>query len=97
MLTSSRQARGGDRHNLVTVIMQEHSCSIKEAIDWMTKRNGAVVESVHSLMKVLPLSGEPGLDDQIISYANGLAGWVTSNDVWSFEVVQLLFFINCYL
>lgn len=72
--------------------MREHYCSIKEAIDWISQRNDAVVESVHKLMKTLPLSGEPELDKQITAYANGVANWVTASDVWSFEVGDLPLF-----
>lgn len=85
-VTSIRHSRGDDGHNLVTIVMKEHSTDLNGALDWISNLHDDLVKEFLNAFKCLPSS----LDAQVATYVDGLGNWVRAGDCWSFEVCAQL-------
>lgn len=86
ILIPCRQALGDDEHNLITVVMHEHECSLTDALEWISDLHDSIANTFLSVMKTVPSFGDPVIDGQVAIYVDGLGNWVRANEAWSFEV-----------
>ncbi|KAK7691188.1 hypothetical protein QCA50_006291 [Cerrena zonata] len=82
---NNEQARGDEEHNLVTIVMREHKCSLTDAFTWISSLNDNVADTFLSVLKTVPSFGDRTIDEQVAFYIDGLRNWVRGNDTWSFE------------
>ncbi|KAG6859946.1 hypothetical protein C0995_001480 [Termitomyces sp. Mi166 len=78
------EARGGERHNLVTVVMHHVNIGLNEAMRWIEDYNSKLVQDFLNDFDNIPSFGEEFQDD-VNRYLDGMATWVRGNDCWSFE------------
>ncbi|KAF9067338.1 terpenoid synthase [Rhodocollybia butyracea] len=78
------QARADDLHNLVTIVMNQHSLDVQGAMDWIGRCHEEIADRFLENYKNLPDWG-PIINPQIRSYCDGLGNWVRANDAWSFD------------
>ena len=80
------QARGDDKHNIVTVVMIELGVGINGAFKWVEQYHDELVSRSLRAYSNLPWRKEthPG----ILRYIDGLMNWVRANDSWSFESLR---------
>ena len=78
------QARGDDRHNIVTIIMHQHGTDIHGAMEWIASCHQQLLEKFLEMFEDLP-QWTPEVDIQVARYVDGLGNWVRANDSWSFE------------
>ncbi|KAG1796028.1 terpenoid synthase [Suillus plorans] len=78
------QARGDDRHNIVTIVMHEFDTDINGAMLWVTDYHTKLEKKYFEAMAAIPKWGEP-IDSQVREYCDGLGNWVRGNYDWCFE------------
>lgn len=78
------QARGDDRHNIVTIIMHQYDTDIHGAMEWIANCHQQLLEKFLEMFEDLP-EWTPEVDIQVARYVDGLGNWVRANDSWSFE------------
>ncbi|KAI0062680.1 terpenoid synthase [Artomyces pyxidatus] len=78
------QARGGDNHNIVTIVMNQEKTDIQGAMDWVVRYHKTIEDRFMELYEQVPKFGEP-VDSQLAIYVDGLGNWVRACDQWSFE------------
>ena len=74
----------GDNHNMITVIMNQQSLSLQEAIDSVSDLCKDTINAFEFTRRSLPSWG-PDLDRQVQLYIDGLQNWIIGSLHWSFE------------
>ncbi|KAF9002134.1 isoprenoid synthase domain-containing protein [Cyathus striatus] len=78
------QARGLDGHNVITVIMLEHSIDLQAALNWIGEYAEELVARFLSNIKHLPSWGA-AMDRDLKIYIDRLGCGVRGQDSWSYE------------
>jgi hypothetical protein len=86
----SRQSRGDDLHNLVTMVMNQHKLGPQGAMDWIGRLHDQLADKFLDDFKKLPTFKDKTVNQEAREYAEGLGNWVRANDQWSFEVRSIL-------
>ncbi|EED81950.1 predicted protein [Postia placenta Mad-698-R] len=81
---NKEQATGDDRHNILTVVMQQFNTDLEGAIAWVVNYHEDVEIKFLDGMKRLPSFG-PTVDKELEEYVLALAIWPRTNDCWNFE------------
>ncbi|KAF8970721.1 terpenoid synthase [Flammula alnicola] len=71
-------------HNIITVIMHEHSLDLQGALDWLGVYADGVVSRFFCDLQRIPSWG-CDVDKRVQVYIDGLGQWVRGNDDWSCE------------
>lgn len=82
----TRQARGDDDHNLITIVMREYGCGFVTALEWVSGLHDDRVNKFLSTVKMVPSFGSQAIDEHVAIYIDGCGNWVRANVAWSFEV-----------
>ncbi|EJD05130.1 terpenoid synthase [Fomitiporia mediterranea MF3/22] len=78
------QATGDDRHNILTVIMNEFGIGLEEAQTWVVKLHADLEKQFLEGMMHIP-SWNPDVDKQIQLYLDGVGHFIRASDCWHFE------------
>jgi hypothetical protein len=85
---ATRQSRGDDTHNLVTVAMKELGLELQESMDWITRFHDNHVrqflEGYEKIVRELHEKDDP-MNTDAMSYIESLGNWIRANDQWCFE------------
>ncbi|ESK84101.1 terpenoid synthase [Moniliophthora roreri MCA 2997] len=76
------QSRGDDRHNIVTIVMNEQQIGLHAALQWISDLHDSLAEEFLTAYAKLQTAG---FSADLITYADDLGNWVRANDKWSFE------------
>ena len=75
---------GGDRNNILTVVMRELDFDLDQAVDWVITYHTGLQKKFLNDLKEVPSWGAD-IDRQVQEYLNGIANWARSNACWNFE------------
>ena len=81
---NKEQATGDDRHNILTIAMNEFSFGLEEAQAWVVNLHADLEKQFLEAMRHVPSWG-PDIDGQIQLYLDGVGNWVRASDCWNFE------------
>lgn len=81
---NKEQAIGDDRHNIITVVMNQFGLDVQSALNWVAAYHAQIETQFHDGLKWLPSWG-PAVDKEVDTYVLGLANWPRCNDCWNFE------------
>ena len=82
---NKEQARGDDKHNIVTIIMNEHNLNLDGALSWIGNHHKTLVKEFMDAYEVLPAQWGGKVNSDLRVYADGIANCVRAVDQWDFE------------
>ena len=83
-LYNKEQATGDDRHNILTVAMNQFNVDFDGAMAWVVDFHKDVETRFLDALKRVPSFGAE-VDAQLQVYITHLANWPRCNDCWNFE------------
>lgn len=81
---NKEQATGDDRHNILTIVMNQFAMDIDDAMIWVSDYHKEVEARFLDGLKRVPSFG-PSIDKELDEYILHLANWPRCNDCWNFE------------
>ena len=78
------RSRGLDRHNIITVIMEEYHLDLQQALYWLSGYISKTVSNFLSNSCSLPTWGEK-IDKAVSVYVDQIGTCVSGNEAWSYE------------
>ena len=81
---NKEQATGDDRHNILTVAMNQFNVDFDGAMAWVVDFHKDVETRFLDALKRVPSFGAE-VDAQLQVYITHLANWPRCNDCWNFE------------
>jgi hypothetical protein len=84
MSYNKEQARGDDKHNIVSIVMDQQQIDVQSAIYWTAGYHRSLVREFMEMYQRIPRLGDPA-DLDILTHVDSLGNWVRANIQWSFE------------
>ncbi|KAL1869792.1 hypothetical protein Plec18167_007716 [Paecilomyces lecythidis] len=81
---SKEQSHNDDRHNIITIIMNQYGTDVQDAIHWAAGYHAALVREFKETSQKEPQWGGVGAVDAQ-GFIDALGNWVYANTLWSFE------------
>lgn len=82
---NKEQSRGADRHNSVTILMNEHNMDLDGALSWIGSHHRTLVKQFMDNYEVLPAQWGGKVNSDLRVYVDGIANCVRAVDQWDFE------------
>ena len=81
---NKEQATNDDRHNILTVAMNQLDTDYDGAMLWLVGYHTSIEQRFHTALRSLPSFG-PEIDEPLKTYTLGLANWPRASECWNFE------------
>jgi hypothetical protein len=84
----SRQARGDDGHNLVTIVMHALNLDLHAALEWISDLHDKLAKNFLAAYDQVPDYSDFELNRQVVEYLDGLGNWVSRLSPVIIECIQ---------